>query len=111
PFSMGEVSMTASPASLSDTVVLLHFPTIGLSQRLNVSNYTFLGRPNNQETRPMVDLTIFLGHLLGVSREHAALILTDEGLHIQDLGSTNGSWLNQRRLAPRSPVPLQNGDH
>jgi pSer/pThr/pTyr-binding forkhead associated (FHA) protein len=33
-----------------------------------------------------------------------------EGWQLEDLNSTNGSFLNEARLAPGQPVPLQNGD-
>jgi pSer/pThr/pTyr-binding forkhead associated (FHA) protein len=35
---------------------------------------------------------------VGLSRQHARLVPTNEGLQIEDLGSTNGSFLNGRRI-------------
>lgn len=34
----------------------------------------------------------------GLSRHHARLIPTEQGLQIEDLGSTNGSYINNRRV-------------
>ena len=34
----------------------------------------------------------------GMSRVHARLLPTDEGLLLEDLGSTNGSFLNGKRV-------------
>lgn len=34
----------------------------------------------------------------GLSRQHARLVPTNEGLQIEDLGSTNGSFLNGKRV-------------
>ena len=34
---------------------------------------------------------------------------TDEGYVLIDLASTNGSWLNDDRLAPNKPYPLPSG--
>lgn len=33
-----------------------------------------------------------------LSRRHAAVRLTDEGVSLVDLGSTNGTWVNDRRI-------------
>ena len=43
-----------------------------------------------------------------VSRRHAELVLTEAGLSVRDLGSTNGTFVNGRRV--RDVVRLQNGD-
>jgi len=42
------------------------------------------------------------------SQLHAHVFVTDEGVFVEDLGSTNGSILNGTRLT--SPQPLQIGD-
>ena len=34
----------------------------------------------------------------GISRMHARLLPTDEGVQLEDLGSTNGSFINERRV-------------
>ena len=34
----------------------------------------------------------------GLSRQHARLVLTDEGVQLEDLGSTNGSTINGKRV-------------
>jgi hypothetical protein len=43
----------------------------------------------------------------GVSRRHAELRPVDDGLEVHDLGSTNGTWLNGRRVQSAS---LREGD-
>ncbi len=45
-----------------------------------------------------------------VSREHAEIRRTDEGFVVEDLDSSNGSYLNGKRLVPRQPVPLTEQD-
>ncbi len=45
-----------------------------------------------------------------VSRHHARLFPQGEGWAIEDLGSTNGTWVNSERLAPHEPHPLRPGD-
>ena len=46
-----------------------------------------------------------------LSREHARVSYEPEaGLQIQDLDSTNGTWVNGRRLQPHTPTPLAADD-
>ena len=56
-----------------------------------------------------VDLKPFGGYENGVSRRHALIRRTDHGYEILDLGSTNGTWMNKKRLIPEKPYPLHNG--
>jgi steroid delta-isomerase-like uncharacterized protein len=44
----------------------------------------------------------------GLSRFHARLTKTDEGYTLEDLGSTNGTFVNGKVII--SPKPLENGD-
>lgn len=59
---------------------------------------------------PDVDLTPYGGEDAGVSRRHFKLTLAEGRYAIQDLGSTNYTWLNQKRLDPQIPVVLKSGD-
>jgi ABC transport system ATP-binding/permease protein len=43
-----------------------------------------------------------------ISREHARLIITSDGVWLEDLRSTNGTWVNGRRIDTR--ILLQPGD-
>lgn len=46
-----------------------------------------------------------------VSRRHARIIFRDGKYVIEDLGSTNGTYINRgRRLIPGTPHPLNDGD-
>jgi|FLYN01.1.fsa_nt_gi phage tail-like protein len=44
-----------------------------------------------------------------ISRQHMRLFWQDGGFWVEDLGSTNGVWLNDVRLEPLVPVRLQEG--
>ncbi len=46
----------------------------------------------------------------GVSRHHARLLQQDGQWHLDDLGSLNGTFVNDARLRQGQPVPLKNGD-
>ena len=43
-----------------------------------------------------------------VSRRHALLIVFEDGARVDDLGSTNGTWVNGSRVD--TPHPLREGD-
>jgi hypothetical protein len=57
-----------------------------------------------------VDLTAFGGVAQGVSRLHAKLSVVDDMIYVTDLGSSNGTTLNGRRLAPHVQRLLRSGD-
>jgi hypothetical protein len=69
-----------------------------------------LGRHVEGGTPVSIDLTDYGAALLGVSRQHAAILISQEMYLLQDLGSTNGTWLNEVRLPPHIPRTLKNGD-
>lgn len=71
---------------------------------------TVLGRYSPGEVAPSVDLTPYNANLLGVSRQHATISRSDTSLVLEDLGSTNGTWLNEVKLTPNKPAALQSGD-
>ena len=50
-----------------------------------------------------VDITI---EDITISKRHLKLLITDNGLQIQDLGSANGTILNGKRLTSMSMVPV-----
>lgn len=45
-----------------------------------------------------------------VSRRHARITQAGKQYYLEDLGSSNGTWLNGNRLVAYKPHPLQNGD-
>jgi hypothetical protein len=71
---------------------------------------TLLGRVASSQKGAAVDLSKYYARVLGVSREHAAIHYTENGWMVEDLGSTNGTYVNDGRLAAHQPHPLQNGD-
>ncbi len=59
---------------------------------------------------PDVDLSQDGAFKQGVSRKHAAIIYKDGSLQVVDRGSSNGTFLNGRRLIPGQPCLLRDGD-
>lgn len=45
-----------------------------------------------------------------ISREHLAVVATDDGVRVRDLGSQNGVLLNGKRLERYAEAPLRPGD-
>lgn len=81
--------------------------TIGL----DVRQALVIGRvvPEVKE-QPDLDLTPHLAIDHGISRQHAVLIPSVEGLHLVDLESTNGTWINGLYLEPGKHYLLSPGD-
>ncbi len=59
---------------------------------------------------PDLDLTPHGAVEGGVGRRHARLFVQGGQIFVEDLDSTNGTFRNGARLAPRQPTPLANGD-
>ncbi len=59
---------------------------------------------------PDIDLTSYGAEEGGVSRLHARLILSGDDWTIEDLESTNFTFINRKRIAPKTPMPLSDGD-
>jgi hypothetical protein len=59
---------------------------------------------------PDIDLTELGGREGGVSRLHARLIRQGALLYLEDLGSMNGTFVNERQLTPHTRTSIQPGD-
>jgi pSer/pThr/pTyr-binding forkhead associated (FHA) protein len=59
---------------------------------------------------PDVDLASSGGETLGVSRTHARLVSQGSQVYLEDLNSTNFTFLNKQRLQPGQRYPLKQGD-
>ena len=63
-----------------------------------------------QNIYPDVDLAEHDGERNGVSRRHARILLRSDGVYLEDLNSTNFTFLNNNKLYPGQPYPLKYGD-
>ena len=72
----------------------------------------FLGRASNgiKPDENLVDLTRFGALELGISRVHAMIRQLKGGYELVDLESSNGTWLENQRLVPNQPYPLESGN-
>jgi len=79
--------------------------------RLPAVSIVYLGRRDEEHNiQPNIDLTPDGARKRGVSRRHARIHLKQEGVFIEDLGSTNGTFINGQRLFPAKLYPLDHGD-
>jgi pSer/pThr/pTyr-binding forkhead associated (FHA) protein len=77
---------------------------------LHVEEKLVFGRKSDQTFEAaLLDLTELGGYQMGISRRHAVIQKLEKGYEVTDLGSTNGSWLNDERLVPFKPYPLASG--
>lgn len=78
---------------------------------LSGQNEFTLGRiTEGQPILPDIDLTPYEGYAEGVSRLHAAIRITERGVMIVDLGSSNGTRINGQKIVPNVNYPLKDGD-
>ena len=69
--------------------------------------YPLTGEDNRLGRLPENDISLTSPR---VSRRHAAIRRTDDGIELVDVGSSNGSRVNGAELRPRIPVSLNPGD-
>lgn len=75
----------------------------GTEQEYPVNVYPFLiGKDKERVSLPVKEHS--------VSRIHAQLIRKEEDVYIEDLHSTNGTYLNDLLLMPHEPVKVRRGD-
>ncbi len=75
------------------------------------ANQALLGRADPVSNFfPDIDLTPHGALDTGVGRRHARLFVQNGQIYVEDLDSTNGTFLNQQKLAPRTPQLLRTGD-
>lgn len=114
PAAVGSVaSQPAMRTPLTANVAGPHLVVVasGLVLPLPESGEALIGREDPlSNTFPEVDLTPHGGEEGGVSRRHCKITLGEGQYAIQDLNSTNSTWLNRTRLQPGLPVALHDGD-
>jgi len=87
-------------------VILQAEPNTGI-QDIVIENSPFLiGRGESRFSQYEEQ---FPEHLKKLSRRHARIFAEGDGLYVEDLGSTNGTFLGGQKLG-HQPMPLSNGD-
>lgn len=98
------------PAELAAPRIRLRLSS-GKTFELAGKNRYLIGRRDpRRNLTPEVDLEDWNGAASGVSREHAMIYVTPEGVFIEDLESINETIVNNCRLLPRQRYPLADGE-
>lgn len=99
-----------APPNLPPRVISFQIHGGGQPIFSSIADKLYLGRENSIGTDPCLDLTPYNASSFGVSRQHA-LIELDSGEYLfQDVGSTNGSMLNNQAVSPFEKFVLKSGD-
>jgi pSer/pThr/pTyr-binding forkhead associated (FHA) protein len=118
PAKSGDKSEPVSPAQSNGSrqsggSVGLSLKIVSSGQVIPLSgqNEFTLGRiTEGQPILPDIDLSPYEGYAEGVSRLHAAIRITERGVMIVDLGSSNGTRINGQKIVPNVNYPLKDGD-
>ena len=94
----------------STSLIIQFFPS-GVCVSLPLKSAVVLGRAATGGVHDTLNLAQFNGERHGVSRQHCLLKRRGARLVIADLGSTNGTYLNERRLIPHREYVVADGDH
>jgi len=100
-----------APAIPANSWLSLHLMDSGKILPLASRNEFTLGRlSEGQPIMPDIDLTPYQAYASGVSRLHAVVKRDMNRVMVMDLGSSNGTYLNGRRLNPHTEESLNHGD-
>ncbi len=91
---------------------VIEFRIVGTASTLQVkvSESMVIGRQDKNQQPLDVDLTPFGALEKGVSRRHAMIMASDNRITIKDLGSANGTYLNDHALTPWQEYKLRHND-
>jgi hypothetical protein len=98
-------------SALSADAIALYIDNADQPLVIDITQQAILGRYTPEASlRPRVDLAPYGAYERGISRMHATIRRTDNGLVVEDLASSNGTWINEVKLQPYIPTPLKSGD-
>ncbi|MCL4274753.1 MAG: FHA domain-containing protein [Anaerolineales bacterium] len=99
------------PFDGSDAWGSLHLLDTGQVLPLSSRNEFTMGRiSEGQPIMPDIDLSPYQAYAAGVSRLHAVIRRDGGRLIFMDLGSSNGTYINGKRLLPNVEQSLSHGD-
>ncbi len=124
---IGSISMTARlnelasalverpdrvPTTLVGKQAAIYVEDASMPLIIDLSERVTLGRRSPRDTgiSPTIALNRFDAFNRGISRIHVALYYENDTVLLVDEYSTNGTWVNGRKIEPMQPTPLHNGD-
>jgi serine/threonine protein kinase len=90
-----------------------HFVVAATGSMLHIplKEEVLIGRTDPRSNKvPDIDLSLYGGASAGISRQHARLLRRDDNWIIEDLNSTNGTYVNDQVVSASMPVALTEGD-
>lgn len=104
----------AAPAALSRSVLApgnIVVPSHSVNLPLPNTPQAIIGRADPvSNVFPEIDLAPYGALDAGVSRRHARLFVQAGQVMLEDLETVNGTFINNQRLAARTPQPVRDGD-
>ena len=102
-------------ASPLDTIIpwVIEFRVVGTPNiiKIRVMDEMLLGRPDaHHNIIPEIDLTEYGGYNLGISRRHALIRTVNNRVTIEDLGSANGTFINEHALESGKEYRIRDRD-
>jgi len=111
PVTTRMITMRLDAQESIDVGPRLFIATSGVALAIPLFDEVLIGRMDPMQMEPPdLDLQPYGGGSSGVSRHHARFLRRDEGWYLEDLQSTNGTYVNEVRLLPHRPVRLHSGD-
>ena len=104
-----ETVQATSQKKQADSKVRLRLKSGGQEILASGKTELIIGRAY-KNMAPDIDLGPYGGSKLGVSRRHGRLVCQENSWLAEDLGSTNGTFVNGIKLTPNHPKTLVNGD-
>lgn len=93
------------------STILIIIPSSGRRIKTPLKEQIRIGRTDIvRGIEPEVDLSDDDGAQVGISRLHAAILSTAQGIAIMDLNSANGTRVNGFLIPPNLPYALNSGD-
>jgi hypothetical protein len=91
--------------------ITIHLQESGQLLPLSERTEFTLGRVvQDQPVMPDVDFSAYNAYENGVSRLHAVLKRDGNNVSIMDIGSSNGTYLNGKKIAANIAFPIRHGD-
>lgn len=107
----GDAPPPPPPEKVSEGQISLHIVRTGQILPLVGRNEFTLGRiSQGQSILPDIDLSPYNAYAQGVSRLHATLKLSKGELLIEDLGSSNGTRINNTKIESHQDHRINHGD-
>lgn len=92
----------------ADHVLMVYFPQRAEPFSFPDTDLIVIGRTGGDGVN--LDTSPFQGRELGVSRVHAEISFENGSYFVRDLKSTNGTWLNTKKLDPLVRQAISAGD-